>query len=69
MTSSTVFLIILAAIGANLLFIGILSKFRVCPPPKVEYRFIPRTFNEEQESPVSVIDQLQNIFDDRSILT
>lgn len=69
MSTFIVFLIILAVLGANLLFIGIFSSFRVCPPPKVEYRFIPRTFNEEQESPVSVIDQLQNIFDDRSILT
>lgn len=67
--SFVVFLIILAILGANLLMVGFFMSLQTCPPPKVEYRFIPRTFNEEMESPVSVIDQLQNVFDDRSLLT
>lgn len=67
--SFVIFLIILVVLGANLLMVGVFMSLQTCPPPKVEYRFIPRTFNEEMESPVSVIDQLQNVFDDRSLLT
>jgi hypothetical protein len=67
--SLTILLLILLIIGINFIFVGFFVSLRVCPPVKVEYRFIPRTFNEEMENPVSVIDQLQSVFDDKSLLT
>lgn len=52
-----------------ILWIGILlmglgwyrSRYR-CPPPVVEYRFVPRTFKEEQESPVNIEDFYYDMF-------
>ena len=67
--SLTIFFVILAVLGANLMMVGFFTSLQTCPPARVEYRFIPRTFNEEMESPVSVIDQLQNVFDEKSLLT
>jgi hypothetical protein len=67
--SLSVLLLILLIIGINFVFVGFFVSLRSCPPAKVEYRFIPRTFNEEMEAPVSVIDQLQSVFDDKSLLT
>lgn len=67
--SFVIFLILLVILGANFLFVAFFTSLQVCPPPTVEYRFIPRTFNEEQESPVSIIDQMQTIFDSKTLLT
>lgn len=33
-----------------------------CPPAKTIYKFIPRTFEEEQQSPVKVSDIFANMF-------
>lgn len=36
----------------SFIVIGYVKSSSNCPPPKIEYRFIPRTFLEEQEAPV-----------------
>lgn len=33
-----------------------------CPPVRVEYRYIPRTFKEEQDNPVKIRDLYKTIF-------
>lgn len=44
--------LLLFFIGLSFIVIGYVKSSTNCPSPKVEYRFIPRTFQEEQEAPV-----------------
>lgn len=39
-----------------------------CPPPKVEYRLIPRTFKEQQESPIPLKDIFGSMFNNKNII-
>ena len=41
-------LIIFFFIGIILLIIGYFKQYNTCPPPKIEYRYIPRTFEDDQ---------------------
>ena len=38
--------------GLSFIVIGYVRSAAHCPPPKVIYRFVPRSFKEEQEAPV-----------------
>ena len=38
-----------------------------CPPTKIEYRYVPRTFQEESLNPVKVTDIFNNMFTETSI--
>lgn len=49
----------LLLIGLTFIIIGIINS-KKCDPKRIEYRFVPRTFKEEQENPVGV----QEIFND-----
>jgi|APGre2960657404_1045060.scaffolds.fasta_scaffold00163_19 hypothetical protein len=62
-------ILIFALIFAFLLiFTGlVLSKVR-CPPPVIEYRFIPRTFEEEQNNPPLTSDVFQSMFDNTPLI-
>ena len=63
------FILILYMILIILLFISILmisigwtkSNFK-CPKPIIEYRYIPRTFEEEQNEPVKVSKIFDTMF-------
>ena len=48
----------------SVLFIitGLITSRQVCPPPKVEYRYVPRTFVEEQQEPVPVTQIFAKMF-------
>jgi hypothetical protein len=48
--------------GLVLITVGYVNAKSYCPPPRVEYRFVPRTFVEEQESPVPVTDIFASMF-------
>jgi len=56
-----------------ILFIGILftsvgwtkSNYS-CPAPIVEYRYVPRTFKEEQDNPSKVTDIFNTMFENES---
>lgn len=60
--------IILCLFFAGVIFvvIGYINQLRQCPPPKVEYRYIPRTFDEEQNDQVKVSQLFRNLFDSPS---
>ena len=56
-----------------LMFIGIISiaialskNSQVCPPQKVVYKYIPRTFEEEMNEPVYVSDIFADMFSQQS---
>ena len=57
---STIF--VLLFVGVLLMVAGFIKSQRHCPPAKVEYRFVPRTFIEDQESPVPVTDIFAKMF-------
>jgi len=52
--------------GTVFIVIGYAASKRTCPPPVIEYRYIPRTFTEEQENPVSLEDIYAKMFRENS---
>lgn len=51
------------------IFFIMLGLFKCYTPKKIiEYRYIPRTFQEEQKEPVSVFDFYDDLFQDGNIL-
>ena len=52
--------------GVLSIVIGYINQIKKCPPPTVEYRYVPRTFKEEQENPVQVSQLFQEMFDEPS---
>jgi len=42
------FILILFIIGLCLMILGYTENYKNCPLPKIEYRYIPRNFYEEQ---------------------
>lgn len=53
--------IILLLIGITFIIIGYTNMQIKCPPPKIEYRFVPRSFIDEQLSNDS-INTVKSIF-------
>lgn len=42
--------------------IGYVNQTKVCPPAKIEYRYIPRTFDQEQNEPVKISQLFNSMF-------
>ena len=59
-------ILILFMTGAILITIGYMENYKKCPLPKIEYRYIPRNFYEEQNSQVNLKSLYSNIFDKSS---
>ena len=57
---------ILIIIGLTLMLFGWYKSKYKCPPPIVEYRYVPRTFKEEQEEPVDIEDLFYDLFRKRN---
>lgn len=57
-------LVILSLIFVGMLtsIIGYVKSKSTCPPPKVIYKFLPRSFIEEQENPAKVTDIFRDMF-------
>lgn len=53
---------VLGMIAFVLIIVGYIRSQRHCPPARVEYRFVPRTFIEDQEAPVPVTDIFAKMF-------
>ena len=49
-------------IGLLLAMISVVRAYNQCEPPKIIYRYIPRTFVEEQENPVPLDDIFYQMF-------
>ena len=61
---SLVFLFML--IGFVFVVIGFVKTNQSCPPPIVQFRYIPKTFNEEQNIHQPLISIYGNMFRDPS---
>jgi len=57
-------IVLLTFIGIVAVIIGYINQIQQCPPPKVEYRYIPRTFDDEQSDPVKVSKLFRNMFEE-----
>lgn len=49
-------------VGVIFILVGYIRSQRHCPPAKIEYRFVPKTWVEEQENPVPVTDIFASMF-------
>ena len=49
-------------IGIICIVIGITNSKKQCPTEKVIYKYLPRTFEDEQNSPVYVSDIFKTMF-------
>lgn len=56
------FLLTLLFIGVCIIIIGVIRSQIHCPPPTIEYRYVPRTFVEEQEDPTPVTEIFHKMF-------
>ncbi len=54
------FILILFIIGLCLMILGYTENYKNCPLPKIEYRYIPRNFYEEQIAD----SNLKNLYSD-----
>jgi hypothetical protein len=59
--------IILFIIGLLFIFVGYYNKQKNCPNPKIEYRYIPRSFYEEQITSSDLKNHYSEMFDKQSI--
>ena len=53
---------LLFIIGIILIIVDLAKTYNKCPPEKTVYRYIPRTFIEEQENPVPLDDIFYDMF-------
>jgi hypothetical protein len=62
--NSFIFLLLLA--GIMMMFMGYIKSNQNCPPPIVEYRYIPRSFEDEQVLETPVLSVFGKMFTDVS---
>lgn len=51
-------------IAILMIVIGYVNQLKKCPPTKVEYRYIPRTFKQEQDNPVRPSQIFSKMFEE-----
>ena len=54
--------LLLLFVGFVFLTIGFMNQMRASPKPIVEYRYVPRTFDEEQKEPPVLTDLFRTMF-------
>jgi len=63
---SKITLMIMIFAGILLITINIVKSEQKCPKQQIIYRYIPRTFEEEQDDPVYVSDIFKTMFSQQS---
>lgn len=59
-------ILILFILAVILIVIDLTKMYYKCPKSEIEYRYVPRSFKEEQEEPVSMRDLFGKMFDKSS---
>lgn len=59
-------MVIITVFGILLIIIDLAKMTKSCPPDKIIYRFVPRTFKEDQDSPIPIKDIFGSMFDNPS---
>lgn len=55
--------------GLVFVIVGYMRSEDKCPPPRVEFRYVPRTFEQEQNNPPPVLSVFGKMFSDRDPLS
>ncbi len=55
--------LLLLFIGLSFLIVGYMNQITIKQKPIIEYRYIPRTFQEEQNEPPILTDLYRKMFD------
>ena len=58
--------ILLFMVGVIMILVGYTRQYSICPNPRIEYRYIPRTFYDEQLSSGNVLKQFSGMFEDEN---
>ena len=58
--------LIIFIIGIVFITVGYMENYNKCPPPRIEYRYIPRSFYEEQVSSINLKNFYSDIFNEPS---
>lgn len=56
------FISLFIIVGIIFMITGLIQSKQECLPPIIEYRYIPRTFKEEQKNPSKVSDIFGDLF-------
>lgn len=58
-------IIVLAMVGIILLSVGYVKSNLQCPPPRIEYRYISKTFDDEQNvnTPILSVSGMNKMFE------
>ena len=56
-------LLICFILSIMLLYMGFMNTFWKCPPPRIEYRYVPRSFYEEQLQETDIMSHFSKMFD------
>jgi len=59
-------IILLCMVGVIMIAVGYTRQYTVCPRPRIEYRYIPRTFYDEQLSSPNILKQFSSMFEDEN---
>lgn len=55
-------LAILLFVSCFLIYISWKASEQKCPPPIIQYRYVPRTFQEEQDNPIKPSEVFSGMF-------
>ncbi len=57
-------ILVLLIIGLVMIGVGYTKSNMQCPPPRIEYRYVPKSFNEEQQvhTPIMAISGMSGMF-------
>ena len=59
-------IILIFIVGLVMVVSGFYKQNLKCPKPQIVYRYVPKTFEEEQENPPSVLKMFSGLFNDPS---
>lgn len=63
MNTTTIILLGLLLVGIAIILLQFKLSNDKCPPDRVIYKYVPRTFKEEQRDPVKVSDIFRDMFE------
>lgn len=58
--------LVLFIIGVIFIVIEVTRSYNECPVPEIKYRYLPRSFKDEQNEPVPINDLYGRMFDEPS---
>ena len=59
-------IVVLLLISIIFIAVGYIKSNQKCPPPIVEFRYIPKTFKEEQNVTTPILSQFGTLFNEPS---